>query len=190
MLLEEAGEHPAAPGAHGLEGEAGLCLCFFQLHQFSLIKAITSPHQPYLAAELVQIAASPFGRQSRRGSRSKFVFQRTKWGKIAHLDLRSRLSGARKQSVSSAMHPSLPEEKALTPPTRVSLSSARGDAEQSRSGCRLPASALHLLPPWGKKPQPHLVKKAPGVELLRAEVPAGGRFPAGGGMSCRTGISA
>lgn len=88
------------------------------------------------------------------------------------------------------MHPTLLEEKALTHPTGVSLSSMRGDAELSRSSCRLPNSALHLLPPWGKKPQPHLVKKAPGVELLCAEVPAGGGFPAGGGLPCRTGISA
>lgn len=80
MLLEEAGEHPAAPGARGLEGEAGWRLCFFQLHQFSLMKAITSPYQPYLAAELLQIAASPFGRQSRRGSRCKFAFSKDQMG--------------------------------------------------------------------------------------------------------------
>lgn len=190
--IDAAGGSRRAPGCTwgSWAGRRGwlVALFFFQLHQFSLMKAITSPYQPYLAAELLQIAASPFGRQSRpRQPMQICFFQRTKWSRIAHLDLRSRLSGARKQSVSSATHPSLPEEKALTQPTRVSLGSRRGDAELSRSSCRLPNSALHLLPPWGKKPKPHLVKKAPGVELLCAEVPAGGGFPGGGRVALQNG---
>lgn len=40
-----------------------LALVLFQLHQLSLMKVITSPHQPYLAAELLGIAACPFARQ-------------------------------------------------------------------------------------------------------------------------------
>lgn len=76
MELEEAGERPGAPGARGLDGEPGLRLWFFQLHQFSLIKDITSPYQPYLSPEPVEIAASPFGRQSRRGSQTQFLLQR------------------------------------------------------------------------------------------------------------------
>lgn len=64
MQLEEASKCPGAPGARGLDGESGLCLWFFQLHQFSLIKAITSPYQSNVSPEPVEIAASPLGRQS------------------------------------------------------------------------------------------------------------------------------
>jgi len=80
MQLEEAGERPGAPGAGGQDGEPGLRLWFFQLRQFSLIKVITSPYQPYLSPELVEIAASPLGRQSRRGSQNQFLFQRNQIG--------------------------------------------------------------------------------------------------------------
>lgn len=65
MVLEEAGGRAGAPGVRGLEGEAASWLCFlFQLHQLSLMKVITSPQRPYLAAELLAIAACPFARQN------------------------------------------------------------------------------------------------------------------------------